>query len=63
MKKTVYYHPIEIKKGTTPGKSDIRSFSVLRNAKKAVGAGGIVCMAEEPFPIDEQNNLIPSNIL
>lgn len=56
-------HPIEIKKGTAPDKSLIRSFSVLNNSVKPVGNGGIVCMTEEPFPIDEKNCLIPSNII
>ncbi|MBQ6343224.1 MAG: ATP-binding protein [Anaerolineaceae bacterium] len=56
-------HPIEIKKGTAPDRSLIRTFSVLNNSIKPVGAGGIVCMTEEPFPIDEKNCLIPSNII
>ena len=56
-------YPIEIKKGTAPDKSAIRAFDVLRNSVKPVGSGGIVCMAEQPFPIDAQNCLIPSNIL
>ena len=56
-------HPIEIKKGTAPDRSTVRSFSVLNNSLKPVGNGGIVCMTEEPFPIDESNNLIPSNII
>ncbi|MBQ4513886.1 MAG: ATP-binding protein [Anaerolineaceae bacterium] len=56
-------HPIEIKKGTAPDRSLLRSFSVLNNSVKPVGNGGIVCMTEEPFPIDEKNCLIPSNII
>lgn len=56
-------HPIEIKKGTTPDRSLIRTFSILNNSLKPVGNGGIVCMTEEPFPIDEKNCLIPSNII
>ena len=56
-------HPIEIKKGTAPDRSLIRSFSVLNNSVKPVRNGGIVCMTEEPFPIDEKNCLIPSNII
>ena len=56
-------HPIEIKKGTNPDRSSIRTFSVLKNGTKPIGSGGIVCMTEEPFPIDEMNCLIPSNII
>ena len=56
-------HPIEIKKGTAPDRSTIKVFSVLAHSQKQVGNGGIVCMTEEPFPIDGKNNFIPSNIL
>ena len=56
-------HPIEIKKGTNPDKTAIRVFSVLRNTLKPIGNGGIICMADAPFPIDESNNLIPSNLI
>lgn len=56
-------HPLEIKKGTSPDKKLIRAFSVLSNTKKEVGSGGIICMTDNPFPIDERNCYIPSNIL
>ncbi len=56
-------HPIEIKKGTNPERNVIRTFSVLKNSVKPVGTGGIICMTDTPFPIDENNNLIPSNII
>lgn len=56
-------HPIEIKKGSNPERSTIRTFSVLQNSLKPIGNGGIICMTESPFPIDERNNLIPSNII
>ena len=56
-------HPIEIKKGTNPDKMAIRSFNVLKNALKPVGNGGVVCMADAPFPIDANHSLIPSNII
>ena len=56
-------HPIEIKKGTAPDRSVIRVFSVLQNSLKPIGHGGVVCMSQEPFPVDEKNSLIPSNII
>lgn len=56
-------HPIEIKKGTNPDKRDMSAFSHLKNTSKSIGNGGIICMTDEPFPIDENNNLIPSNII
>ena len=56
-------HPIEIKKGTNPERNAIRTFSVLKNSVKPVGTRGIICMTDTPFPIDEKNTLIPSNII
>jgi hypothetical protein len=56
-------HPIEIKKGANPERNAIRTFSLLQNSVKPVGNGGIICMADSPFPIDEKNSLIPSNII
>ena len=56
-------HPIEIKLGSNPDSRAIKTFSVLEKVGKQVGTGGIVCMTESPFPIDETNTLIPANIL
>lgn len=56
-------HPLEIKKGAAPDKRAVKAFDVLAGAKKEIGNGGIVCMAESPFPIDEKNCFIPSNII
>lgn len=56
-------HPLEIKKASAPDGRLVRTFSVLAGGQKELGNGGIVCMAETPFPIDENNCYIPSNIL
>ncbi len=56
-------HPLEIKKGTEPDKRTVRVFGVLNNTGKQVGSGGVICMAEAPFPIDENNCYIPSNLI
>lgn len=56
-------HPLEIKKGTAPDKRLVRTFSVFNSTQKKLGSGGVVCMADAPFPIDESNCYIPSNIL
>ena len=56
-------HPIEIKKSSNPDRKAIRAFGVLEKTGKTVGGGGVVCMAERPFPIDAQNTLIPANII
>lgn len=56
-------HPIEIKKTANPDKKLVRVFSVLENTAVPVGNGGVVCMADMPFPIDHTNNMIPARIL
>ena len=56
-------HPLEIKKASNPDKKLINVFSLLAKSGKPVGSGGIVCMAEKPFPIDQNNCYIPVNLL
>lgn len=56
-------HPIEIKKGSSPERKLINTFSVLNGNTKPVGNGGIVCLTDRPFPLDENNCLIPSSII
>ena len=56
-------HPLEIKKSATPDKREIKKYSVLDKAELDRGNGGIVCMCEEPIPIDEKNCFIPSNLI
>ena len=56
-------HPVEIKKASEPDRKLRRAFSVLKETEKHVGHGGIVCMTDEPLPIDEKNSYIPSNII
>ena len=56
-------HPFEIKRAASPDRKSIKSFSLLQKSKKEIGAGGIICMVEKPFPIDSLNSLIPENLL
>ncbi len=56
-------HPFEIKRAASPDRKSIKSFSLLQKSKKDIGAGGIICMAEKPFPIDSVNSLIPVNLI
>ena len=56
-------HPLEIKKSSNPEKKAIGSFHLLEKSSLKIGEGGIICMAEKPFPLDAQNNLIPCNII
>lgn len=56
-------HPFEIKRAASPDRKSIKSFSLLQKSKKDIGAGGIICMVEKPFPIDSVNSMIPVNLL
>lgn len=56
-------HPFEIKRSASPDRKATKIFSLLEKADRSLGNGGIICMAEKPFPIDSKNSLIPVNIL
>ena len=57
------FHPLEIKKNSNPEKKAIRSFALLERSGLKIGNGGIICMIERPFPIDDQHSYIPCNII
>lgn len=52
-------YPFEIKKTANPNKEMIKNFSVLKNTKKDIGKGGVICLYPDIYPLDENNNVIP----
>ncbi len=56
-------HPLEIKKSATPDRREVKKYSVIDKASLNRGKGGIICMCEEPIPIDADNCYIPSNLI
>jgi predicted AAA+ superfamily ATPase len=56
-------HPLEIKKSANPDRKEVKKFSVLDKTTVETGTGGIICMCEEPIPIDDRNCFIPCNLL
>lgn len=56
-------HPLEIKKSVAPNYREVKKYEVLDKVLLKRGTGGIVCMYEEPLPIDNTNCLIPSNLI
>lgn len=56
-------HPLEIKKSSNPDKREVKKYNVIDKASLVRGNGGIVCMCEQPLPIDEDNCFIPSNLI
>ncbi|MCD8148072.1 MAG: ATP-binding protein [Clostridiales bacterium] len=56
-------HPLEIKKSANPDRREVKKYSVIEKASLNRGNGGIICMCEEPIPIDADNCFIPSNLI
>ena len=53
-------YPIEIKKTGNPDKQDIKAFAKLENnGLKAVGEGGIICMADSVRYLSPKDRVIP----
>lgn len=56
-------HPFEIKKSANPDRREVKKFDVLSKTTLETGEGGIICMCEEPVPIDALNCFIPCNLI
>lgn len=56
-------HPLEIKKSASPDRKEVKKYDVIEKTSLRRGDGGIICMCEEPCPIDGQNCFIPSNLI
>lgn len=56
-------HPIEIKRAAMPERKLVKAFNVLKSGRGQLSSGGIVCMAERVYPIDQNNCFIPSNLI
>lgn len=62
IKNNVVY-PIEIKKSAQPKKDNIKNFDIVNKFGMEVGNGGVICMKEKLFPIDQNNNYIPIELI
>ena len=58
-----FIHPLEIKKSANPDRREIKKFDVLDKTSLERGPGGLICMIEEPLPIDSMNTFIPCNLI
>ena len=52
-------HPFEIKKSASPDRSVVLRFETLRKTNKKIGAGGIICMTDNVYPINKDNYYVP----
>ena len=51
--------PFEIKKTASPAGRAVRHFETLSRTGKKTGAGGVICMTDSVYPINENNYHIP----
>lgn len=63
--------PVEIKKAASPGKAAVKNFKVLEpvqeperfggmsELKVNIGAGSVICMAQDLLPLDQKNWYVP----
>lgn len=56
-------HPVEIKRSSNPEPKLVKAFDVLKVSSNQLGLGLVACMADKVFPINDNNVLIPSNII
>lgn len=56
-------HPLEIKKSASPDRQAVKTFDLLERSDIPRGCGGVVCMCEQPLPIDTQDSFIPGNLI
>ena len=52
-------YPFEIKKTASPNKTMIKNFEKLKQSKKNIGTGGIICFYDKLLKLDEKNYIIP----
>jgi hypothetical protein len=56
-------YPLEIEKSAVPSRDDARHFEALGRLKRAVGAGGVICLAQEVLPLTAAAYAIPVGAL
>jgi predicted AAA+ superfamily ATPase len=56
-------YPLEIKKSAAPSRDDVRHFEALGRLKRAVGAGGVICLAQDVLPLTAAAHTIPVGTL
>lgn len=54
-----WIHPFEMKRSASPNHREIKKYAVIEKAGMKQGYGGIICLAQEVRPIDDNNAVIP----
>lgn len=55
--------PLEIKLSANPNKRDIEKFRILEKLNKNIKDGGIICLIDSVYPVNEHNSLIPAGLI
>jgi hypothetical protein len=55
--------PLEIKLSANPNKRDLQKFAVLQKLGKKINNGGIICLIDKLYPVDDKNCLIPVGLI
>lgn len=56
-------YPLEFKKSASPDKEMVRHFTLLRQIKKPVKAGGVICLYDSLLPLTKDAHAIPVGFL
>jgi len=57
LEKNLTLYPMEVKKTTSPSRSDCTHFHLLDSLRKPVGKGAVICLCEGIMPIPNENAL------
>ena len=55
--------PLEIKLSSSPNNRVVDRFKILEKLGKPIKAGGIICLIDSLFPIDDKNSFIPVGLI
>ena len=56
-------YPVEIKKSASPRRSWLPAFAALGRLDIPVGEGAVVCLCDQPVPLDESVNAVPVGLV
>lgn len=55
--------PLEVKLSANPNKRDVEKFKVLDKLNRKIKNGGIVCLIDSVYPVNERNSIIPVGLI
>jgi len=56
-------YPVEIKRSASPRRSWLPAFAALRRLDMPVGEGAVVCLCDQPVPLDDHVNAVPVGLV